>query len=98
MHCPKCGSAISTLVRRCSSCKLDFGEELYDKFAFYHDWKKELDRLTELQNSLFSAIANVSAKIRRYETVLNRDSAKAARSKRQKRKKAPQRKKQKAVK
>ena len=73
MNCPKCGNAITTLVRRCTTCRTDFGKELYDKLAFYYTWKDELEKLTELQNSLFSAIANVSAKIRRYEDVLNRD-------------------------
>ena len=75
MNCPKCGNAITALVRRCTTCRTDFGEELYDKLAFYFNWKDELEKLTELQNSLFSAIANVSAKIRRYEDVLKRDLA-----------------------
>ncbi len=73
MNCPKCGNGITSLVRRCKSCRTDFGENLYDKFAFYFTWQEELEKLKELQNSLFGAIANVSAKIRRYEAVLTRD-------------------------
>ena len=92
MNCPNCGSAISTPVRGCKTCRLDFGEELYDKFAFYHTWKDELEKLTELQNSLFAAIANVSAKMRRYEDVLNRDLALRAVSESPKRNKVARKK------
>jgi hypothetical protein len=78
MNCAKCGGDITKLTRRCNTCGFDFGAELYDKFAFYFTWKDELDKLTELQNSLFSAIANVSAKIRRYEEVLKCDLGRMA--------------------
>ncbi len=73
MDCPGCGSAITSLVRKCSTCGFDFGKELYDKFSFYYTWKDELGKLTELQNSLFAAVANVKEKIQRYEAVLKRD-------------------------
>jgi len=94
MNCPMCGSAITTLVRYCSSCRADFGEEFYDKFAFYYTWKSELDRLMELQNSLFAAVKNVSEKIRKYEDVLRRDLATLAESSPRARKKAVQTKNQ----
>jgi hypothetical protein len=77
MNCPKCGSDISKLGRYCGSCKYDFGEELFDKFTFYFGLKDEFSRLTKLQNSLFVGIANVSAKIQRYEEVLRRDLERA---------------------
>ena len=77
MNCPKCGSDISKLVRYCGSCKYDFGEELFDKFTFYFGLKDEFNRLTKLQNSLYAGIANVSAKIQRYEEVLRRDLERA---------------------
>ncbi len=86
MNCPQCETAVTKPVRYCSGCRYDFGAELYDKFSFYFSWKSELDKLTELQNTLYSGIANVSAKIRRYEDVLKRDLARAASP-------APQRKK-----
>jgi hypothetical protein len=73
MNCPKCGSAISKLGRYCGSCKYDFGEELFDKLTFYFGLKDELSKLTKLQNTLYVGIANVSAKIQRYEEVLRRD-------------------------
>lgn len=73
MNCPQCGSAILKLGRHCGSCKYDFGEELFDKLTFYFGLKDEFNRLTKLQNSLYVGIANVSAKIQRYEEVLRRD-------------------------
>jgi len=73
MNCPKCGTAITRLGRHCGSCKYDFGEELFDKFAFYFGLKDEFDKLTKLQNSLYVGIANVAAKIQRYEEVLRSD-------------------------
>ena len=73
MNCPKCGSAISKLGKYCGSCKYDFGEELFDKFTFYFGLKDEFNQLTKLQNSLYVGIANVAAKIQRYEEVLRND-------------------------
>lgn len=73
MNCPKCGNAIESLGRFCNKCGQDFGEELYDKFSFYFGLREEFDKLTRLQHSLYSAIANVSAKIKKYEEVLDRD-------------------------
>ncbi len=93
MNCPRCETSITKLVRYCSSCKYDFGKELYDKFSFYFSWKGELDKLTELQNTLYAGIANVSAKIRRYEEILNRDLARAASSPGPQRKKSARAKK-----
>lgn len=80
MNCPKCKSAIMKLGRSCGGCGYDFGEELYDKFSFYFSWKDEHERLSELQNSLYAALANVSAKIRRYEEVLKRELEQAGAS------------------
>jgi len=73
MNCPKCGTAIIKLGRYCGSCKYDFGEELFDKFTFYFGLKDEFNQLTKLQNSLYVGIANVAAKIQRYEEVLRND-------------------------
>ena len=73
MNCPACGAAITKLGRYCGSCKYDFGEELFDKFTFYFGLKDEFTQLTKLQNSLYAGIANVAAKIQRYEEVLRND-------------------------
>ena len=73
MNCPKCGTAITKLGRYCGSCKYDFGEELFDKLTFYFGLKDEFNQLTKLQNSLYVGIANVAAKIQRYEEVLRND-------------------------
>ncbi len=91
MNCPQCETAVTQPVRYCSSCRYDFGEELYDKFSFYFSWKGELDKLTELQNTLYAGIANVSAKIKRYEDVLKRDLARGAAAQRQKKTRAKKR-------
>jgi hypothetical protein len=73
MKCPKCGGAITKTERHCGVCRHDFGVELHDKFKFYFGLKDELEKLKELQNSLYSGIANVSARMQRYEEVLIRD-------------------------
>lgn len=78
MLCPKCRSEITAPARRCASCGYDFGEALYEKFLSYFSWKDELERLTELQNSLYAGVANVSAKIQRYKDILTRDLEQAA--------------------
>ena len=88
MNCPKCATAISKLGRYCGACGYDFGEELFDKFTFYFGLKDEFDKLTKLQNSLYAGIANVSAKIQRYEEVLRGDLERAVVSPKPKRKKA----------
>ncbi len=73
MNCPRCRSSIIKPGRYCGSCGHDFGEELEDKFEFYFSLKDELDKLTDMQTSLYSGIANVSSKIQRYEEVLIRE-------------------------
>jgi len=75
MNCPKCGTAISKPIRRCTGCAFNFGEELQDRFSFYFSWKEELKRLNELQNTLYAGIANVTAKIKRYEEIIERGLA-----------------------
>ena len=95
MNCPKCGTAITRLGRYCGSCKYDFGEELFDKFTFYFGLKDEFNQLTKLQNSLYVGIANVAAKIQRYEEVLRRDLERAAVSEKPARKKPSKVKKKK---
>jgi hypothetical protein len=77
MNCPRCDAAITKPARCCSTCRYDFGDELTDKLSFYFSWKDELGRLTELQSTLYAGIANVTAKIKRYEGVLKRDLARA---------------------
>ncbi len=73
MKCPSCGNKITCLTRSCSGCGYDYGEALYDKFAFYFGLKNELDKLKTLQDSLYAGIANVSVRIKTYEEVLRRD-------------------------
>jgi hypothetical protein len=73
MNCPKCEGAITKPERYCGACGHNFGVELHDKFKFYFGLKDELEKLKELQNSLYSGIANVSARMQRYEEVLIRD-------------------------
>ncbi len=73
MNCPSCGNKIGYLTRSCPNCGYDYGEALYDKFAFYFGLKNELDKLKTLQNSLYAGIANVSVRIKTYEEVLRRD-------------------------
>ncbi len=77
MNCPRCGTAIMCLTQSCEGCGYDYGDELYDKFAFYFGLKDELDKLMQLQNSLYAGIANVSQKIQKYEEVLRCDLASA---------------------
>ncbi len=89
MNCPMCGTAISKLGRYCESCKYDFGEELFDKFMFYFGLKDELNQLTKLQNSLYAGIANVAARIQRYEEVLRNDLERLKVTKKPARKKPP---------
>lgn len=73
MNCPKCGGALTNPERYCGACGHDFDAEVHDKFKFYFGLKDELEKLKELQNSLYSGIANVSARMQRYEEVLIRD-------------------------
>ena len=75
MNCPKCTMAVTKPVRRCTGCGFSFGEELQDRFSFYFSWKEELKRLNELQNTLYGGMANVTAKIKRYEEIIERDLA-----------------------
>jgi hypothetical protein len=73
MNCPGCDNPIVNLRRSCSRCGYDYGPALYDKFAFYFGLKNELAKLSDLQNSLYAGIANVSQKIQKYEAVLRRE-------------------------
>ncbi len=75
MNCPKCKIAVTKSVRRCTGCDFNFGEDLQDRFSFYFAWKDELKRLNDLQNTLYGGIANVTAKIKRYEGIIERDLA-----------------------
>ncbi len=76
MNCSRCAGEISGPGRYCSHCGHDFGKELEDKLRFFFTLKEELAKLTEMQNSLYAAIANVEAKIQRYKQVVKSELSK----------------------